>query len=378
MQNKIEVFTPIRGIAAILIAFSHMYFIWEKIPSLKFLGNGNFSVIIFFMLSGFVLMFRYGDCMKKRLSFKEYRLFLQKRVGKIYVLYMSTQFIFFLYVVGGEVIRKGGGISLFFKYFVQLVYSATMLQSLIPFESVCLILNSPLWYISVLFVFYLLTPFLIRFINRLLKNNTVLKNLLCILAVVLLFMVINEGFGPVTKHLENMFPGEHIVLNLTTPYINIFYFVLGMLLCKFLIVCKERKIDERFSFGPASVLEIGLGLILIFLNFSYADKRINIVAIALWLMVISFQKGALTKFLCGCKSMVFLGNISLHIYMVHFVYTVIYVYVYKMIFPDTTLWFIVLIVSLWTLIIISAFLLYRVQLRINNKRNTENVQNSGL
>lgn len=378
MQNRIEVFTPIRGIAAILVAFSHMNFIWEKVPAFTFLGNGNFSVIIFFMLSGFVLMYRYGGSLNKKLTFNEYSQFVRKRVGKIYFLYIVTEIIFFIFVVGGEVIRKGGGIKLLMKYSVQLLYCATMLQSLAPLESVCWVLNTSLWYVSVLFVFYLLTPFLIRFINGLLRINTIFKNLIGILSVILLFFAAYGGVNVATKWLQGLFPGERIVLDLTTPYINVFYFVLGMLLCKFYLCCKEYKIDERLTVPVASVLEIGFSILLIFLNFSFADRRVNIVAITLWLMIISFQKGALTKFLCGCKSMVFLGNISLHIYMVHFVYTVIYVYVYKMIFPDTTLWFIVLIVSLWTLIIVSAFLLYRVQLRINNKRNTENMQNSGL
>ncbi|MCQ2497640.1 MAG: acyltransferase [Lachnospiraceae bacterium] len=363
MNSKIEVFTPIRGIAAILVVVSHMYFIWERYPAMAFLGNGNFSVIIFFMLSGFVLMYRYRDRFKCRISFGEYKSFIKHRVKKIYPLYALSQLIFFIFVIGGEVIHKGGGVSIFFKYLKQLIYSVTMLQSLVPFESVCLVLNTSLWYISVLFVFYLITPVLVRAINSILKNNTILKSLSAILVVLFIYVFADKGFVCMSEWLQDVFPEENIVLGIATPYINIFYFVIGMLICKFYSICKEQMTEETISFSVASVVECVLGVGLLYLNFSWADRKFSIVAITLCIMLISFQKGLLTKLLCRCKPIVFLGNISFHIYVLHFVYTGIFAYIFRMIFPDTLMSFIILFISLWILIVLSAYIAFRIEKR---------------
>ena len=364
MNSKIEVFTPIRGIAAILIVFSHMHFLWEKYPALAFLGNGNFSVILFFVLSGFVLMYRYEEVFKNKVSFGDYTLFIKHRIKKIYPLYILSQLIFFVFVVAGEVIHKGGGVSTFLKYLRQFIYSATMLQSLIPFESVCLVMNTSLWYVSVLFFFYLITPVLIRVINCILKSNTIIRSLIAVIFMLLLFSFAAKGIDNISLWLQNVFPNEIIVLGVTTPYINIFYFVIGMLVCKFYLICKDQKVDEKVPFSVASVLEFILGFGLLCLNFCWVDKRINILAITLCIMVMAFQKGLLTGFLCRCKPIVFLGNISFHIYVLHFVYIGIFAYIFKMIFPDTMMSFVILFISLWVLIILSAYIVYCVE----NKR----------
>lgn len=372
MNSKIEVFTPIRGIAAILVAFSHMNFIWERHSELTFLGNGNFSVIIFFMLSGFVLMYRYGNQITQRMSFGEYKGFIKKRVGKIYVLYMLTELVFFIFVVGGEVIHKGGGMEVFLKYVVQLLYTSTMLQSLAPFASICWVLNTTLWYISVLFVFYLLTPALIRGTNKVLKNNTVIKSVAAIISIFVLYCIAFWGLQAVNASLGQRFPDERVVMDFTTPYINIFYFILGMLICKLFLVCREKEIDKKIPQYVFSILEIVLGAVLLYFNFGFADRRFNTVAISLWLILISFQRGILSKILCKSKLLKFLGDISLHIYMVHYVYTVIYAYVYKMIFPDTEVYYIILIISLWLLIIPSAYIVYRIQNKHMGRKRSGN------
>lgn len=361
MKDKIEVFTPIRGIAAILVAVSHMNFIWERHAELAFMGNGNFSVVIFFMLSGFVLMYRYGDRITKRLSFDEYKKYIKRRIGKIYILYISTQIIFFIFVVGGEVIHKGEGIDVLMKYIVQFLYTATMLQSLVPFESVCWVLNTTLWYVSVLFIFYLLTPMLLRSINKVLRNNTIFRSFIAIMIVLILYGLSLTGLGVLGGKIGQIFPNERVVLDLTTPYINIFYFILGMLICKFVLICKEKEIDRRIPTSIFGIAEIILGVGLLFLNFSFADRRVSTIGIVIWLIIIAFQKGVLCSLLCRSKILNFLGKISLHIYMVHFIYTVIYVYVYKMIIPDTEFGYIALIISLWVLIIPSAYMVYRIQ-----------------
>lgn len=369
MRNRITVFIPIRGIAAVLIVLSHMNFIWEKVPTFYFLSNGNFNVILFFMISGFVLMFRYDDSMNEKITFNIYFAFLKKRLKKLYTLYISSQIVFFLFVIAGEFFLKKGGIQVFIKYFFQLLLSSTMLQTIIPFESTCLILNDSLWFISTLFVLYLLTPVLIRYINYVLKNNSLSKNALSIIGIILIYIAFLYGIFPVvSSYLQNLFPNENIVLSFTTPYINIFYFVIGMLLYKLYAIIHEKKLEEKITFSSATFLEIILSILLIYLNFTFKNRILNTIAITLWIVFMALQKGLVSKILCNCKFISFLGKISLHIYIVHYIFTVIFTYIFQKIFPDNYMSFFTLIILEWILIILSGYILFEIQVHFTHRK----------
>ncbi|MGH9597467.1 MAG: acyltransferase family protein, partial [Edaphobacter sp.] len=90
----------LRGIAAVAVMFFHFHLLWEEsphhewsewlfmFPPLKFLIAGHAAVILFFLLSGFVLALPQIRGKKQR-----YAEYISKRVCRIYMPYLVALFL---------------------------------------------------------------------------------------------------------------------------------------------------------------------------------------------------------------------------------------------------------------------------------------------
>ncbi|MEO6499619.1 MAG: hypothetical protein ABIN95_11415, partial [Mucilaginibacter sp.] len=62
LQNYVPALTGVRAVAAYLVFISHYYYIFgENFPQIvnRFLGEFHIGVTIFFVLSGFLITYRY-------------------------------------------------------------------------------------------------------------------------------------------------------------------------------------------------------------------------------------------------------------------------------------------------------------------------------
>ena len=109
MNNRIEQLDSIRGLASVTVVIGHIYYVfafyWFSLISntfspLKVLINGHSAVILFFVLSGFVLSF---SLLKGKVI--PYRQFLIKRIFRIYFPYLIA---IFTSIVLSFLISKGG------------------------------------------------------------------------------------------------------------------------------------------------------------------------------------------------------------------------------------------------------------------------------
>jgi peptidoglycan/LPS O-acetylase OafA/YrhL len=94
-QKHLGELDSLRGIAAVAVMFFHFHFLWEEsphprweeklfmVPPLKFLIGGHAAVILFFLLSGFVLAL--PQIRGKRQSYAGY---ISKRICRIYLPYL--------------------------------------------------------------------------------------------------------------------------------------------------------------------------------------------------------------------------------------------------------------------------------------------------
>jgi peptidoglycan/LPS O-acetylase OafA/YrhL len=94
-QNHLGELDSLRGIAAVSVMFFHFHFLWEEsphprweewlfsLPPLKFLIAGHAAVILFFLLSGFVLAL--PQIRGKKQSYAGY---ISKRICRIYLPYL--------------------------------------------------------------------------------------------------------------------------------------------------------------------------------------------------------------------------------------------------------------------------------------------------
>lgn len=165
MKNK-EYFYALNGwrfIFSLLIVLHHMPKEWR--PNVASWDFGNTIVLFFFILSGFLLTVGYKDKIQNRtVSYKD---FVIKRVSSILPLQMLMTLLFVLF-----------GINVVTYWAVP--FHLTLTQSLLPFWEINFTLNTPSWFLSSIFICYLLVwPVLVFARNR---RRTLLIYLLVVLA----------------------------------------------------------------------------------------------------------------------------------------------------------------------------------------------------
>lgn len=123
-QNYIPALTGVRAMAAYLVFISHFAYIFdEKFPHSvqRFFNEFHIGVTIFFVLSGFLIAFRYFDSFKLTKDwFKQY---LKNRVARIYPMYAILTigaFISFYFTNNQTVTADHNPIVLFFMNIVFL------------------------------------------------------------------------------------------------------------------------------------------------------------------------------------------------------------------------------------------------------------------
>jgi peptidoglycan/LPS O-acetylase OafA/YrhL len=108
--NYIPALTGVRALAAYLVFISHFSYIFdENFPHLlqRFLGEFHIGVTIFFVLSGFLITFRYYN--NFHLTVNWFKQYLKNRVARIYPMYFLLTVAAFVYyfIIKDPAITKG-------------------------------------------------------------------------------------------------------------------------------------------------------------------------------------------------------------------------------------------------------------------------------
>lgn len=127
--------------------------VWHHMPIAKPLGAnfGNPIVTFFFVLSDFLLTLAYREKLLSGIvSPKE---FIIKRSATIFPLQWLFTLLFLIF-------------SINVVTYWAVPFHLTLTQSLIPFWEIDFTLNTPSWFLSSLFICYLLTPIVFRFTKK--------------------------------------------------------------------------------------------------------------------------------------------------------------------------------------------------------------------
>jgi peptidoglycan/LPS O-acetylase OafA/YrhL len=112
LQNYIPALTGVRAMAAYLVFISHFCYVFDgQFPHIvqRFLGEFHIGVSIFFVLSGFLITFRYYN--NFHLTKDWFKQYLKNRVARIYPMYFLLTIAAFTYyfITKDESITKGTG-----------------------------------------------------------------------------------------------------------------------------------------------------------------------------------------------------------------------------------------------------------------------------
>ena len=315
--GRIKTYEAWRGIAAVMILFSHMSYLGDAVNPFwrglweGFMHHGGVATSFFFLSSGFFLHYAWRDG-----GFGRYM------KGKLRRIYPLTLLVFLLALaldlaLSNDVITEGvaTGSPL---WFLNVAANLLLFKAFVPMRSVYYSFHGPSWFVSVLIAFYAVGYWFVRGLHdpdeekRLRWRRAVCCVAALAYALQTAVFILVEAKGWPTQY--------PCYIN---PYFRIFgEGFAGILLCEF----GERR-QHSASAGRATLWEMAAALLFIadfalrsyFAPFGWQSLP-QIIPMGLVLIAFRGGKGAVSRFLEKRPSQ-FLGGISFELYMTHaFVY----------------------------------------------------------
>lgn len=310
-QDRIPQLQGLRGLAMLGIFLMHTQSFWSYTGFGKwnFIADdlGRSGVIIFIMLSGFLLTYKEKEIPILQLTdrLKVCRL----KFHRLYLLYVLTLVIaFFGY---GRIPQTPTD---WFYAAISLPLCLTYTQDLIPHVGINISYNGPSWYISALFIIWLLIytfPEKINTIRRL-GSKQCLKAILVIVAVQLSYKC-GEYYFP-----THLIPINHPQIYMAwisyfNPFYNLSYFVLGCFIGRLALL-------QHRSFFPW----VTLAFVVMFVSLTLIDLFIPKllkplffeIFISVLLLIIMYDNSIL-KTAITIPPLVRFGNISASFFLIH-------------------------------------------------------------
>lgn len=301
--SNIPSLTPLRGIAAALVAVFHfqVYYI-RFVPrdESMFIDKGYLMVDLFFLMSGFLIMHVYGQSFSNRITRASLRKFIVARFARIYPLHIIT----LLLMVAVFYLKKFPATGF---YDPGAIVSHIFLLHSFPLNKE-VTWNIPSWSISAEWWSYMLFPFLclLLFKKRKITIGLMLLLIIVIYIVVVFFLPRHDLYDHSADLLND--------LDVTSDYgflRSIAGFMSGMLL--YLLYCRD-EIKKRFSPGYITLLT---ALLVIYCMHKDVQDLVFVPLFGVLILGATSNTGKLSALLNN-KPLAYLGDISYSVYMLHF------------------------------------------------------------
>ncbi len=260
----------------------------------EFISIGAVAVTGFFMLSGFSLRFNYREiCIAKKCEFVNY---IKRRLAGIYPVYIFLVLcaLIFHYRIGdGEIVKV-------------LPIQIVLLQILIYPSLNVYLFNDNCWYLSALFVLYLLFPFF----------NEILREISTKRKVILCFAL---SFCSWYIYYLNMMPenSNAYLFYYCNPLFRIPEFMVGMLAADLVNECKIKKTGKLAILGVVATILAFMGCHFLYSRWQILYNLYNIIIIpyfAVLLFVAGKSNGILNK-IASSKIINYVTGLGLTIYL---------------------------------------------------------------
>ncbi|MBC76909.1 MAG: hypothetical protein CME64_12925 [Halobacteriovoraceae bacterium] len=289
MPSYLHGLTVIRGLAALWVAMCHAYtglahFPIEQNGLLpKFISKGWLGVDLFFILSGFIISFTYGQKLKE-FKFDTFKSFIKKRIARLFPAHIFILSIYLVVVMVGAGLGKMDTTNYTAGKFISQMFLLNGVGFGTPVGW-----NAPSWSVSSELLAYFSFPFLLYALTRL-KNHP---------SIALAIFGINITLAAIVNNYEQyMLAFSWVSLRVISE------FCLGMLLFNFFINNKKRV--EFFIIGL--VFTIGHSLLV---NNAFFDWMYLIYFMMIIYGAASFKTAKAIPYLG------LLGEISYSLYLAH-------------------------------------------------------------
>ena len=301
MINSLQ---SLRFIAIFIIFISHYC---GAINFLMGAGIGVYSVAFFTVLSGFVITLNYNDRFCDY-SLKDAARFTISRVKKFYWLHILT-LIAAIYFIAVGILRSHEKL---WDAIVKLFFNATLTQSYVPIKDVYFSYNAVSWYLSITLIFYFLSPFIVKTMERVTTRYGTVRWVILIMCFEFMYSTLLA-----TTSLRHWL----IYIN---PFFRIFDFILGCIIAKQYMLSRDDKTIWENTIMELLVFAVSIGTIY-FMQYVHLHNEIlyfrllplYTVAACILLFIIPYEKGRITQWLAHNKYLIYLGGISFEFFMIH-------------------------------------------------------------
>jgi peptidoglycan/LPS O-acetylase OafA/YrhL len=290
-QGEIFALTGLRGVAALMVALLHFNFdvagrfgtVYENLTRMGFLG-----VDLFFILSGFVIAYKYHDI--RRFWSREYVQFMWFRFWRIYPTHFFVTMLYVPVVVTSLLLSRHVDPERF--SLSSLIANLLMVQSWLGSDTMTW--NVPAWSVSAEWLAYVLFPILITLSAKVPRSLVIVACTALLLLVPAIFASVNiSGVG--FTGLVRLFPE----------------FLSGCLIWRIYSHDMSRARIFDLALTVVLVLMLTSGL---YLPTEYPFLVLPLFACAIYLSCRSI--GTASRILSS-RPMVYLGTISYSLYLVH-------------------------------------------------------------
>lgn len=291
----IETLQSLRFIFFVMIFMSH--FEYDGLPA--FDAGGDCGVSFFFILSGFVLSSAYGN--KVSSDGFRYRQFMARRVKKLYPLHLLCLLAFV--VINIRSMDAGT--------LVRLLPNLLLVQSWIPSAGFYFSANAVSWFLSDILLCYSVFSIVFRAVRRMTPAALTGAWAAVLAAYAVLLCNIPDAM---TNAIVYVFPPVRTV-----------DFAIGVTLWRVAIWLKERRaaVFESRLTATAAELAVFAALAMTLAAHPYVNLQIRTaclfwpVNVAIILLFACEKQGGAVAWLLRRKPLIWLGNISFPLFMVH-------------------------------------------------------------
>ncbi len=300
LNNKIYTLDILRIVAALSVFIFHLKLhchldLYSKILN-KFFINGAIFMVLFFMLSGFLL---YYTNQNKNIIEKENLFeFIKKRFIRIYPSYFV--YLIIIYILDKTTLIKK----------VALLPGELLLQQSFYPSANYNVGNAGTWFVSTVFALYLCFPYL----QHIVKNMNIKTKY--IIATMLFFAVYPSVILGIFR--------ENITMIYSNPIFRIPEFVIGMCIAKLYLENKDKNKNKDKDYCLLYTIGSTIGLVLAVkilagMGFNGKFPLFNIAVVPMFGLIIYFtsliKDKKITK-LCSSKFIQYCSNISFSFYLV--------------------------------------------------------------
>lgn len=295
------------------IAFIGIFLVHARSP----IAWSALGVSIFFVMSGFLMMHLHYNA-DENITIKKAINFSIKRIKKIYSLHIITMICAIILALV-SIIHHGVPIKSILGLIVKIILNVTLLQTWVPYFHINTSLNGVAWYLSVTMFLYFAFPYICRWIKS--KDKLVTISIGILVTEVLLCDIW-------LQFLDSKHPC-YIWFMYCFPIFRVADFFVGCCLGK---AYHNNKLD-KIGHVKGTLLEIAALAITIFvLTFPHNGMSSTLVQAiwnlttpyillaVIWVYLFVCSNGLLTTLMTN-KLLVFIGNISAHTFLIHYVIT---------------------------------------------------------